>query len=225
MWPFDSVPEGKAFTTRSRIGEPSRWPRNPGVQSPQSKGDSPWMSTRQTLQSPISTAWVTRSPSSPCISMPPPPACWTSSTSSTHAPVGTTAFAPAPSGCRGASDSTWVRLARRCAWRALPTLPRLAQALARGELSYSKVRALTRGDPGDRGAPASHRACRHRRARRAHRPRLATHGSQGGAGRGHPAAHQPCPLRVSGRRRHRNDPRTSVARGRCAPPESPDGGP
>ena len=28
--------------------------------------------------------------------------------------------------------------------RALPTLPRLAQALARGELSYAKVRALTR---------------------------------------------------------------------------------
>src|SRR2546428_4924087 len=29
--------------------------------------------------------------------------------------------------------------------RALGTLPRLAQALARGELSYAKVRALTRG--------------------------------------------------------------------------------
>jgi Domain of unknown function (DUF222) len=28
--------------------------------------------------------------------------------------------------------------------RALPSLPRIAQALARGELSYSKIRALTR---------------------------------------------------------------------------------
>jgi len=43
--------------------------------------------------------------------------------------------------------------------RALGTLPLLARALARGELSYSKVR----GRPG-----------RHRRARRADRPRLAT---------------------------------------------------
>ena len=110
--------------------------------------------------------------------------------------------------------------------RALATLPRLAQALARGELSYAKVRALTRvATPETEERLLADRAGRHRRARRAHRPRLAPHGSQGGAGRGHPAARQPGPLRVSGRRRYRDHPWTPVARGRGAPPEGPDGGP
>ena len=103
------------------------------------------MSTRHTLQPPSSIAWVTRSPSSPCISMPPPLACSISSASSTPAAAGTTAFAPAPSGCPGASGSTWARPARRSAWRARsPRCRGWPQALARGELSYAKVRALTR---------------------------------------------------------------------------------
>src|SRR5882762_5082336 len=53
--------------------------------------------------------------------------------------AGATAFARAPPGSPGASGSTPGRLAST-----LGALPRLAQALARGELSYSKVRALTR---------------------------------------------------------------------------------
>src|SRR5205807_9551202 len=57
--------------------------------------------------------------------------------------AGATGFARAPRGCHGASGSTPARPASACA-HALGTLPRLAQALARGELSYSKVRALTR---------------------------------------------------------------------------------
>ena len=98
-----------------------------------------------TLQPPSSTAWVTRSPSSPGISMPRALASSISSATLTPAAAGTTAFAPAPSGSRwrvgldlGAAREK-VRVAR-----ALATLPRLAQALARGELSYAKVRALTR---------------------------------------------------------------------------------
>jgi len=57
--------------------------------------------------------------------------------------------------------------------RALGSLPRLARALARGELSYSKVRALTRVDARDRRAAAQGGQGRYRRARRAHRPCLA----------------------------------------------------
>ncbi len=117
MSPSASASEEPAFTTQSRIGAPPRWLRNRGVESPQSKGDSPWMSTRHTLQPPSSTAWVTRSPSSPGISMPPPLACWISSATLTPAPAGATAFAPAPSGSPGASVSTSARHARRCAWR------------------------------------------------------------------------------------------------------------
>src|SRR5205807_4171797 len=57
--------------------------------------------------------------------------------------AGATGFARAPRGCHGASGSTPARPASACA-HALGALPRLAEALARGELSYSKVRALTR---------------------------------------------------------------------------------
>src|SRR5256884_8482948 len=53
---------------------------------------------------------------------------------------------------------------------ALGALPLMAEALARGELSYAKVRALT---PGNRRAAAGSRPRRHRPARRAHRPRRA----------------------------------------------------
>jgi 5-methylcytosine-specific restriction endonuclease McrA len=58
---------------------------------------------------------------------------------------GTRASAPAPPGCPGGVglDLGAARERVRVA-RALETLPLLAQALARGELSYAKVRALTR---------------------------------------------------------------------------------
>ena len=59
--------------------------------------------------------------------------------------AGTPAFGPVPSGSPGASASISARPARRSAWPGpCAALPRLAQALARGELSYAKVRALTR---------------------------------------------------------------------------------
>ena len=51
----------------------------------------------------------------------------------------------APTGCRGASASAWSPRARRCAWRPRwRALPQIDAALARGELSYAKVRAMTR---------------------------------------------------------------------------------
>src|SRR5437773_8834370 len=67
--------------------------------------------------------------------------------------------------------------------RALGSLPRLADALGRGELSYSKVRALTRvATPGDRGAAACCRQGRNGVSRRAHRPWVASRRSaRGGA--------------------------------------------
>jgi hypothetical protein len=46
-----------------------------------------------------------------------------------------------PPGSPGASASPPAPPASTSAWRALGSLPRLAQALARGELSYSKVDA------------------------------------------------------------------------------------
>src|SRR5262245_66228665 len=60
--------------------------------------------------------------------------------------------------------------------RALGALPRLNAVLACGELSYSKARAPPRGDARDRRAIARGWERRHRRARRGHRPGLATSG-------------------------------------------------
>ncbi len=77
--------------------------------------------------------------------------------------------------------------------RALATLPRLAQALARGELSYAKVRALTR----DRRAAARGGPGRDRRARRAHRARLASSRSIGRSAGDRAASHDPGAARVS----------------------------
>ena len=59
--------------------------------------------------------------------------------------------------------------------RALGSLPRIADALARGELSYSKVRALTRVATLETEEPVlpRRRQGRHRVPRGAHRPRLA----------------------------------------------------
>src|SRR5881394_3617947 len=63
---------------------------------------------------------------------------------------------------RGAAHQR-VRVAR-----ALPNLPRISQAFACGELSYSKVRALTRvATPGDGSAAPEVRQVRHGRPRRA----------------------------------------------------------
>src|SRR6267142_1131724 len=76
-----------------------------------------------------SSAWATRSPFSPPKSKSLPPACSTSSATSTPAAAGPMASRPAPTGCPGAS-----------AWTGAPP----TSACARGELSYSKVRALTR---------------------------------------------------------------------------------
>ncbi len=53
---------------------------------------------------------------------------------------------------------------------ALPAVPKIAAAMARGELSYSKVRALTRvATPGDRGESLDDRSARYRLSRREHR--------------------------------------------------------
>src|SRR5262249_20785814 len=83
--------------------------------------------------------------------------------------------------------------------RALGSLPRLAHALARGELSDAQVRALTpRAPPETRGAPAQCRQGGHRRARRAHRPRLAARRPDR-RGAGHrSAAQEPRPAHLQG---------------------------
>jgi len=90
--------------------------------------------------------------------------------------------------------------------RALGSLPRLREALARGELSYSKIRALTRiATPETEERLLAVGRAGSRRARRGHRPRLATHGSQSrGAGSDAPAPASGA-ARLSGCRRHGAD--------------------
>jgi hypothetical protein len=100
----------------------------------------------------------------------------------------------ADTGCR--STSEWV--AWRCALtsrtagehvrvaRALPKLPLIRAAFASGELSYSKVRALTRvADQDSEAALCELAPPRDRGPARAHRPGGAT--SDGGGGRRGPA--------------------------------------
>src|SRR5881394_1920725 len=82
--------------------------------------------------------------------------------------------------------------------RALGTLPLLSDALARGELSYAKVRELTRvATPETEGAAPGGGPRRHRRARRADRAGLAPDGPQGRGSRGRPPARRPGAARVS----------------------------
>src|SRR5262249_34637682 len=91
------------------------------------------------------SSWAMRSRCSPFISTRRPCACSISSVSLTSARAGTTASAPAPPGWPGAWASTWApRRERVRVARAREGLPRLKEALAHGELSYAKVRALTR---------------------------------------------------------------------------------
>src|SRR5438445_11233346 len=72
------------------------------------------------------------------------PACSLSSGSSTRAAAGIPASARARTGSPGAWGSTSAPRGSGSGSRALATLPALAEALARGDLSYAKVRALTR---------------------------------------------------------------------------------
>src|SRR6185436_9799432 len=72
------------------------------------------------------------------------PGCSASSVSSTLSLAGRTVSNPAPSGCPGASAWTSAAYERVRVARALPALPLISAALARGEISYSKARALTR---------------------------------------------------------------------------------
>src|SRR5437762_6112242 len=112
--------------------------RNQGVESPQQKGDSRWTRSRW-------TNWATRSPSCPphldaatarlldLIREFDARGGWSNGFSSCAAWL-TWRVGLAPGAAR-----EHVRVAR-----ALGALPLLAQALARAEVSYSKVRALTR---------------------------------------------------------------------------------
>ena len=97
---------------------------------------------------------------------------------------------------------------------ALGTLPRLAEALARGELSYAKVRALTRVATPETEARLAHSGPRgNGRPCRAHRARLAAGGPSGGGAEGRPAARRPRPPCLRGRRRHGGGAGPSDARG------------
>ena len=106
--------------------------------------------------------------------------------------------------------------------RALGTLPLLAQALARGELSYAKVRALTRvATPETEERLLGGGAGRHGRPRRADRARLAARRPAGrGAGDG-AAAREPGAARLRGRGRHGGAPRAAGAGSRRAAPCEP----
>ncbi len=100
---------------------PGRALKNPGVESPQRKGDSRCRTRRprrtRTLPRRTSTVSVTRSPSWRCTSTRPPRGCSISSASSTRAGAGATAFARAPTGSPGGSGSRRVRPESTCGWR------------------------------------------------------------------------------------------------------------
>ena len=107
---------------------------------------------------------------------------------------------------------------RVCTARALGNLPRLSQSLARGEISFSKARAVTRvARPETEEQLLAVAEGRYRRARRADRSRVATGRPRGrGAGERRPPQ-EPCAPRVSGRRRHGGCAWTTRARiGRAA---------
>src|SRR6185436_16643064 len=70
--------------------------------------------------------------------------CWCCFVSSTRRRVGTTASCPARTGYAGAPGSTRAAREKVRVARALADLPRLSGAMQRGEISYAKVRALTR---------------------------------------------------------------------------------
>src|SRR2546427_12168865 len=103
------------------------------------------MFTRLTSAWQISIDSAMRSPSCRLTSTPPPRSSWISSANSTLATAGTPAFRSCAAwlSWRVGLDPGAARERVRVA-RALGSLPRLAHALARGELSYAKVRALTR---------------------------------------------------------------------------------
>ena len=83
---------------------------------------------------------------------------------------------------------------------ALGMLPRLADALAQGALSYAKVRALTRvATPETEGRLAGGGPRGNGRPCRAHRARLAPGGSPGRDAQGGPAARRPRPPCLRGR--------------------------
>src|SRR5262245_53566636 len=90
--------------------------------------------------------------------------------------------------------------------RALGSLPRLSQALARGELSYSKVRALTRvATPETEERLLAVRPGGHGGARRADRARLAADEPEGRGAGGDAPAPASGAARLSGRRQHGSD--------------------
>ena len=99
--------------------------------------------------------------------------------------------------------------------RALAGLPRIAWAMEHGQLSYAKVRALTRvATPENEDALLDVALCGHRRARRAVRAWVAPGGPRVGGARGRAAAPDARAPDVGGRRRHGGAARTAHARGR-----------
>ena len=104
--------------------------------------------------------------------------------------------------------------------RALTELPLLSEALAKGELGYSRVRALTRmATAEERSRPSQHRAARHRSAcGEVHSPP-----SPGQARRrnraGRCPAREPRPHVLARRRRHRGAARAVSARDGSAHPQ------
>ena len=110
--------------------------------------------------------------------------------------------------------------------RALGTLPLLAEALARGELSYAKVRALTRvATPETEARLLGGGARRHGRPRRADRARLAPGGPAGRGPGDRAPAREPGAPRLSGRGRHGGAPGAADAGGGRAAPAGAGRGP
>ena len=103
--------------------------------------------------------------------------------------------------------------------RALGTLPRLAEAMARGELSYAKVRALTRVATPETEARLLAVGRGHGLPRGAHRARLAASGPARRSQGGDPAARGTRPACLPGRGRHGGPSGTADSRrGRAASP-------
>ena len=103
--------------------------------------------------------------------------------------------------------------------RALTELPLLSEALAKGELGYSKVRALTRiATSGERSRPPQHRTARHRAACGEVRPPPSPREARRGDRAGRCPARESRPHLLARGRRHRGAARAvSAGDGRARP--------
>ena len=196
----------------SRVLEASRASRYRGIESSQQEGrlamdDMPARSSLHRCSRPSQPrtcaswiAWATRSPSSPRTSRRRRPGSSTSSGEFDARGGWNTGFRSCAAwlawrvGLAPGAAREHVRVAR-----ALGTLPALAEALGRGELSYAKVRALTRvATPETEARLLAVGRAGTAAPRRAHRAGLAPGRPAGGSARGRPPVRGPGTARLPG---------------------------